>query len=249
MYGKLPAHGDFIQRDLPPAFVREWDEWLQHFVARTREKMGTQWLDIYLTSPIWRFALSTGVIAEGGWAGIVLPSVDQVGRYFPFTIAVPLPERQNPLEFMSTQTGWYSAIEVLGLGALNSEIALDDLVEELGKIELNIDSVYTPADPLTDPTGMQVELEFEEQSSATAYAQMLDAVLAKTLNYYSIWSTTGSERVTPSVFYTQGLPTPAKLPAMLDGHWQEWGWQQPYALQPAESASETGNPSLDSTET
>ncbi|OGI58559.1 MAG: type VI secretion-associated protein, partial [Candidatus Muproteobacteria bacterium RBG_19FT_COMBO_61_10] len=32
VYGKLPTHGDFIQRNLPSAFVRQWDVWLQHFV-------------------------------------------------------------------------------------------------------------------------------------------------------------------------------------------------------------------------
>ncbi len=231
VYGKLPAHGDFIQRNLPSAFVREWDVWLQHFVSGAKEKIGSDWLDVYLTSPIWRFAFSPGVIDEGRWAGILMPSVDQVGRYFPFTIAVRLPDRQNPLEFMSSHTAWYTAIEELGLRALDGEIVLDDLVQELAGVKLGLESAYTARDALTESVAMQVDMEFEEQSAASAYPCMLDAVLVKLLSSYGIWSTTGSERVPPCVFSVQGLPAVSRLPAMLDGQWRQWGWTQPYVMQ------------------
>lgn len=232
VYGKLPAHGDFIQRNLPSAFVRQWDVWLQHFVAGAKEKIGADWLDIYLTSPIWRFALSPGVIDEGRWAGILMPSVDQVGRYFPFTIAARLSDHRNPMEFISSQTAWYTAIEELGLRALNGEIALEDLAVALTKMSPYGESAYVLAEKLTESYAVQVEMEFEEQSAATAYPFMLDALSVKLLSSYSVWSTAGSERVAPCVFHVQGLPAVGKLPAMLDGQWQQWGWARPYALQP-----------------
>ena len=28
LFGKLPAHGDFVRRHLPRSFVTPWDEWL-----------------------------------------------------------------------------------------------------------------------------------------------------------------------------------------------------------------------------
>jgi len=52
------------------------------YVASSKEQMGDEWLDTYLTSPIWRFVLSSGVIDTQHWAGIMLPSVDQVGLSF-----------------------------------------------------------------------------------------------------------------------------------------------------------------------
>lgn len=231
VYGKLPAHGDFIQRNLSPAFVRQWDVWLQHFVAGAKDKMGADWLDIYLTSPMWRFALSHGVVDDSRWAGILMPSVDQVGRYFPFTIAARLPDNLNPMEFMSSQTTWYTAVEELGLLALNDEIALDDLVQELAEVKFPIDSVYAPSGKLRDSYAMQIDMEFEEQSAGSAYPYILDSLLVKLLSSYSVWSTAGSERVAPCVFNVQGLPAVSKLPAMLDGQWQEWGWTQPFTLQ------------------
>jgi type VI secretion system protein ImpM len=239
VYGKLPAHGDFIQRSLPPAFVREWDLWCQSFIAGTKEQIGADWLEVYLTSPIWRFALSSGVVDEGRWAGVLLPSVDQVGRYFPFTIAVRLPDRQNPLEFMSSHVAWYRAIEELGLRALDGEIALDDLVQELAGVELDPQSAYAATDALRESTAMHVDMEFEEQSAASVYPSMLDAVLIKLLSSYSVWSTTGSERVAPCVFNVQGLPGVNRLPAMLDGQWRQRGWTQPYALQPVVGTVDT----------
>jgi len=83
LYGKLPAYGDFIFRNLNSSFITPWDEWLQHFISGTQEQIGEGWLDIYLTSPIWRFVLSPGVIDNKMWAGLMMPSVDRVGRYFP----------------------------------------------------------------------------------------------------------------------------------------------------------------------
>lgn len=235
LYGKLPTHGDFIQRNLPSGFISEWDAWLQHYVAGAKEKIGADWLDIYLTSPIWRFVFSHGVIDESHWAGILMPSVDQVGRYYPFTVAMRLPDYINPLEFISLQTAWYNEIEELALSALDGDYLLDDLMDEIASIDLNIDSSYMPRSALQDSYAMQIELEFEEQSVSSVYSHFLDALMVKLLRSYSAWATIGSERVAPCLFSVQNLPSVAKLPAMLDGNWRQWGWQQPYALQVTEA--------------
>lgn len=229
VYGKLPTHGDFIQRNLASSFITPWDEWLQHFIAGTKEKIGADWLDMYLTSPIWRFALSHGVINESRWAGILMPSVDQVGRYFPFTVAVKMPDEQNPLEFLAQQSPWYAGIEELALLALDGEILLDELVAELTTVELSADVTYAATGIKLDSNAMQIDMGLDAQSPASTYPCMLDSLLVKVMSSYSIWSTTGSERVAPCVFDAPGLPAVSKLPAMLDGQWQHWGWPQPYA--------------------
>lgn len=230
LYGKLPAHGDFVQRNLPTSFVQEWDQWLQHFVAGAREKIGESWLDIYLTSPIWRFVLSHGVIDANHWAGIVMPSVDQVGRYFPFSIIMKVEESQNPLEFLALQSAWYSRVEELALNALDGDLSLDELADELEGSNVVFGSAYKLSSGSPDSFDMQVDMEFEEQSVISAYPSLLDAMLTRQLNSYSVWTTDGSDRVAPCVFNVQGLPSVSKLPAMLDGQWQYWGWRQPYIL-------------------
>jgi type VI secretion system protein ImpM len=230
LYGKLPTHGDFIQRNLPSGFVAEWDQWLQHYIAGAKEKIGTDWLDIYLTSPIWRFVFSDGVIDESRWAGILMPSVDQVGRYYPFSIATRLPEYINPFEFMAAQSNWYAEIEQLALRALDGDFLLDELLDELSAVDLNMDSIYESNRGLLESYAMQIDFEYEEQSAYSAYPHFLHALMLKLLSSYSVWTTAGSERVAPCLFSVQNLPSVAKLPAMLDGKWQQWGWQQPCAL-------------------
>ena len=85
-YGKLPINGDFIQRNLPSHFVHPWDQWLQENISAFQQQYQGDWLQHYLTSPIWRFFLAPGVIDDNAYLGIMAPSVDRVGRYFPMTI-------------------------------------------------------------------------------------------------------------------------------------------------------------------
>ncbi|MBI3560584.1 MAG: type VI secretion system-associated protein TagF [Gammaproteobacteria bacterium] len=230
VFGKLPMYGDFIQRNLPSGFVAAWDEWLQHFVAGTKEQMGEAWLDIYLTSPIWRFVLSPGVIDKHNWAGILMPSVDHVGRYYPFSVLLRLPDDISLCEFISIQTPWYESVEALALQALEEEMQLDELVENIANIALHIDSGYAKTTAPQEFTSFQINMEFEEQSPSSVYAYFLESLLAKLYPSYSLWATKGSERITPCVFSIRGMPPVNKIPAMLDGQWEHWGWQQPYML-------------------
>ena len=83
-YGKLPGLGDFAARRLDKAMVGVWDGWLQDGLQALRQQSG--WLDAYLQSPVWCFALGAGVLGPQRWLGVMMPSVDAVGRYFPLAI-------------------------------------------------------------------------------------------------------------------------------------------------------------------
>jgi type VI secretion system protein ImpM len=93
-HGKLPTLGDFAARRLPHEFIEPWDGWLAAGLATLRASAPEAWLEGYLASPIWRFVLLPGALpapcAAQGWAGVLMPSVDRAGRYFPFTVARPL---------------------------------------------------------------------------------------------------------------------------------------------------------------
>lgn len=116
-FGKVPSHGDFVSRRLPEAFLRPWDAWLQSGLQHSRERLGTGWLEVYLCSPLWRFALAAGVCGEQGWAGVMLPSVDRVGRYFPLTVAVAS-EDVSPRARFEQDGEWYAQVERLALSTL-----------------------------------------------------------------------------------------------------------------------------------
>jgi type VI secretion system protein ImpM len=90
-YGKLPGMGDFAQRRLPNRFVSVWDKWLQNGFEYLRSA-DTDWAKSYLQGHVWFFMLGPSVIGPKPWIGLLIPSVDSVGRYFPITIARELIE-------------------------------------------------------------------------------------------------------------------------------------------------------------
>jgi type VI secretion system protein ImpM len=90
-YGKLPALGDFATRRLPREMVDRCDAWLSAGLAASRRELGGEWLDLYLTAPIWRFSWPADLTGDTVWVGVLMPSVDRVGRYFPLLLAAPCP--------------------------------------------------------------------------------------------------------------------------------------------------------------
>src|SRR5205085_9054688 len=85
-YGKIPGTGDFVARRVATPFTEAWHGWLQASLGGSRERLGARWRDSYLSMPVWRFLLSPGILTAQAWAGIMAPSVDAVGRYFPLAV-------------------------------------------------------------------------------------------------------------------------------------------------------------------
>lgn len=111
-FGKLPGMGDFAHRRLPASFREGWDHWLQTGLARMRDRH-SDWTASYLEAPLWCFVLGPQVVDDQVWIGVLMPSVDGVGRYFPFAIATPLadsPERLEALALSALQPWWTRAV-------------------------------------------------------------------------------------------------------------------------------------------
>lgn len=233
-FGKLPSHGDFITRDLPSHFIDIWDNWLQLFVSSTQGQLGEDWLDIYLTSPIWRFVFSEGVIDENCWAGIMLPSVDRVGRYFPFSIVSTLAPEQNPLALLASRSDWFEGLEDAALQALNGDVDLDELLQTVNQTPPADSGHYDKVSGLlgggTALSPMLLRIPAEQSNLLQALPAMLDASLKNSYASYSAWSTLGSDYVEPCLFVGRGLPATSGIAAMLEGQWQDWGWPEPYSL-------------------
>lgn len=232
LFGKLPAHGDFIYRDLPSHFINAWDAWLQGYVASSQQQLGESWLDIYLTSPIWRFVVSDGVVDGQCWAGILLPSVDRVGRYFPFSIVTKAPSSANPFA-IAQQNSWFEGVEQLALAALSGHLQLEELVQEINRQPLELPASVQRQAPSIENAGILVEFANEAPALDGAFALLLDSQCRQHYSNYSVWSTAlGSERINPSLFYTRGLPNFRSAAALLDGQWSQWGWHQPFQVLP-----------------
>jgi type VI secretion system protein ImpM len=109
-FGKIPARGDFLRRRIPPAVAPTWDQWLGQLTVAVRDAAGEAWPAAWLTAPLWHFALGSAIAPPSGAAGVLVASVDRVGRMFPFTVI-------GPSAGIPDET-WSAAVEAMTLEAL-----------------------------------------------------------------------------------------------------------------------------------
>ncbi|CAD5369284.1 Protein phosphatase ImpM [Rubrivivax sp. A210] len=139
-HGKLPSLGDFASRRLDASFIEPWDGWLAAGLLALREAAPDTWLQDYLASPSWRFMLAAGVLpgaaGDAGWAGVLMPSVDRVGRYFPLTLVLPLGAGPGTTGEMAALWHWLGRLDDLARDALYEDWAADRLEDELARMAL-----------------------------------------------------------------------------------------------------------------
>ncbi len=226
-FGKLPSHGDFIERRISGQFRDTWDAWLQRCIAESQRALGTSWLDCYLTGPIWRFFLSDGLAGDPCFAGVLLPSVDRVGRYFPFTVVVELPTEISPLQFAVRAESWFREVERLSTDALQSQefdlTAFDEALMASASKLAGLDRLGS--EPVFPGTSLQWRWPIRSAKElAGGLGPLLFVGAERALRPLTLWWTDGSDHVQPSALLVQGLPRPASFAALLAGNWGDGEW-------------------------
>jgi type VI secretion system protein ImpM len=235
LYGKLPTHGDFLRRRVPDDFVAAWDPWLQECLADSRRALGEQWLAIYLTSPVWRFALGPHVCGAAPAAGLIVPSVDRVGRYFPFTLVWQPPSELSTLEVaVRFQRGFERAERLLLDTLALDQFEFADFDRRVMELAENFRH-YHPHDTMrltkesasaavpSKARSWRIPLSAASALEAPAI-QLFGGQLDAGADPIGLWWTDGSAAVNPSWLMTRGLPDPSRYSAMLDGEWAAAGW-------------------------
>jgi type VI secretion system protein ImpM len=230
-HGKAPAFGDFVSRGLPHAFIGPWDIWLQEAIHTSRLQLGDNWLNYYLTSPLYRFVLTPGICDDSAWMGVMMPSVDKVGRYYPMTIGLKCLETTNPFTALQNNGQWFEHAEALALSCLNDNFDVDYFYQQICQLTPSVE--FLPHNNADQPKH-QNELIFPGNyrhplSSVEAMPELLPSILDIMLKEhafaYSVWWTHGSEHVSPSLLLCTGLPPFDGIAAMFDGNWPQWGWE------------------------
>lgn len=245
-YGKVPANGDFITYRLPRHFVEPWDQWLQEGIACCRAQLGEKWLDTYLSSPVWRFGLSQGVCGTQAWAGLMLPSVDRVGRYFPLTLAVPVAQTNKLFFVVDSDEEWFSQAEQVALSALDHNAELAHFKETVNALSIPNSLKHSPQ---PEPPGIAQSSKHSNDNWIIGVAPphqfarstpfLTERLLSDKFSHFSLWWTSGSEQVEPSLLVCADLPPVSGFPALLDGNWDQWGWTNKYTITPP---ANDGNP-------
>ena len=167
LFGKLPAHGDFVQRGWDDATVRGLDNWLSEGLASVRSALDDDGFDHLMTkAPLWRSYLPAGWVSTGALLVVLAPSVDQVGRYF--FIAAGLSGAAAPLwDVACRQSDFLSGVDKAVYESLATGSDADTLFAETSKTAgLSTDDVPLPI-RLTVPTFALFWLEGASGASRT----------------------------------------------------------------------------------
>jgi type VI secretion system protein ImpM len=222
LFGKLQTKRDFVTVDLPRSFVIIWEEWLQQAIAQSQTSLGDEWLATYLSAPLWRFRLGAKTSGEdlpgGEITGVIMPSVDGIGRKFPLTVAFcAAPGASLASPESAEADAWYASVEDFMLHLLDSEPSYEQSLEALRALP-----DFPPGPDIDD-----IEIGFSDAHGffAQCDAEKLPVVLeqlqeregARLLQKSSLWWTIGGSDWPAAGFMCGGLPSGEAFTAMLSG--------------------------------
>lgn len=224
-YGKIPTLGDFVHRGLGRRQIETWDEWLQGCMRESRRVLGDDWLDFYLEAPVWYFAAGPGNLDQQTWIGVLIPSVDRVGRYFPLSIVREFGSG-SPLDAMRQAREWYAAAERLALDCLDEQFQAGDLESRLRELPAVASGAVAPVegDGAPDEGTGRVYLLGNSPSTNEVLSAIADDTLLQLYPGYSVWWTAGSRAVAAALLVASAMPDHAAFSAMLNGRFQDHGW-------------------------
>ncbi|WDD96697.1 type VI secretion system-associated protein TagF [Thalassomonas actiniarum] len=209
-YGKLPAFGDFIRRNLSAVFIDHWDNWQMRAMESAGWQLKDKWQKLYLNAPVWRFYLSEGLLDDNAFLGITMPSVDKVGRLYPFTLVVELDGQDNPLALLCCLESELIRLEDFLIALLDEKII--DLKVLLAHLTRETEAALTgrliPEALVSSLTGGELF-----SCELTDLQDLTPAVSAMACNFikhqtpkYSFWWSCGSQRRAPQFRVFDDMP-------------------------------------------
>lgn len=206
-YGKLACRGDFVSRGLPQSFIGPWDSWLAAGLLASQTSLGAQWLNVYLVSPLWRFVLGPGVCGPDAVTGVVMPSIDRVGRYFPLTVATLLDHASDPASVITGPDAWFEEVEHLLLSTLDDGASFEHFEARIQAMGAPVCQARTAGSRFA---GLQRFAASDPQTRMSVLAE-------QACEGASLWWGRGSQRIAPGLLRCQGLPAAGDFAQFLLG--------------------------------
>lgn len=215
-FGKISTLGDFAHRRLPAAWLQACDAWLSQALRASQARLGERWLDVYLTTPMQRFAWAPGVIDEHWWFGLFMPSCDSVGRYFPLIIAQPRDGAPRDHDALARLERWYEHLVVAAMRTLDERGTPVEALEET----LRESPPWTGTDARADDDAI-VKPGRRALASPAVLAQWLPTLAATALldavAGCSLWWPVDERGAPGSVRIVRGLPWDTDFVDLLEG--------------------------------
>jgi type VI secretion system protein ImpM len=181
---------------------------LQEGMLAARASLGDRWQDCYFSAPIWRFNLSPGLAGAAPMTGVMMSSVDRVGRQFPLTLVSPQADGSAPILQHILSIPAFESLEGVALDALEDSMTRDTLAERLGAITLD------PVLPAITVTEAQGGLVVTGPGNGALVPQLLAALTAPRFRKPSVWSADidGATRL----MICEGLPAGGQMTGLFD---------------------------------
>ncbi|AZV81075.1 type VI secretion system-associated protein TagF (plasmid) [Parasedimentitalea marina] len=199
-FGKIPSVGDFFRLSPPTGFTRVWDAWLQGLLLTGQGAHGPYWDGYYMTAPIWRFTLSAGLAGPQKVMGVLMPSVDRVGRRFPLTLMASLPTPGPASLDHLSEAKLFEQLEDVALAALEDDMTREKLSQDLTACTVPVQRAHSPI------RGAEGCLLMTGASTPAALPNLLAGdLLDQRISGASLW--TAILDGAPRLMVCQGLPT------------------------------------------
>lgn len=88
LYGKMPAHRDFVSRGLPRAVADQLHGWMEEAAVAGSTVLGDGYGAAWEQAACWRFTMPAGACGTWPVRGVIIPSADGAGRRFPLALLV-----------------------------------------------------------------------------------------------------------------------------------------------------------------
>ncbi len=219
-FGKMPSVGDFFRIAVPSTFVQPWDTWIQRCMLETSQALGQDWDAHYMSAPIWRFCLSPGLAGPQKMLGVLMPSVDRVGRRFPLTLAATVSNEGSAIlaHFRAVET--FRKLEDLALAALEDDMTKEKLSEELSDLVVPVQQPTAPVRSLGATTIMT-----RSEVSDSVLPDLAAGLLSQNYRSPSVWGTEIGG--VPRMMVCEGLPDGPNMQGLFNLHSAMWTEAKP----------------------
>ncbi|WP_117190288.1 type VI secretion system-associated protein TagF [Rhizobium terrae] len=133
-FGKLPTHGDFVSTGMGSGLQSEFDIWLQAGLQAVQQQFGTDWERHFRAMFSWRFIIERGLWGPATIAGVLVPSLDRVGRSFPLVVATQLPAFTDHPRLLYLDETWFTAAEAIAETSARRDFDIEQFTASLKRL-------------------------------------------------------------------------------------------------------------------
>jgi type VI secretion system protein ImpM len=160
---------------------------------------------------------------DDGWAGVLMPSVDKVGRTFPLTLATRLRNVQQLAAAVFDSARWFARLEEVALAALRIDSDPGSLEQALMDVpfpesERALPS-YASASTATQWIAQSRDAPFMQLGNADDFARVLSLAATEAFlgapGWHAYWWTRGRSESNAAALALTGLPDARTFASML----------------------------------